>query len=96
MKRLNLLYCGEPALYELDFVNDGFAWGDISDWEQSVVSYFRKGKSPDDTLLVVCNFTPVPRHNYRVGVPTSGPLARGPEQRRQGVRRERAGQFRRR
>jgi 1,4-alpha-glucan branching enzyme len=72
VKRLNILYRGEPALYELDFVNDGFAWGDISDWEQSVVSYFRKGKSPDDTLLMACNFTPVPRHNYRVGVPTSG------------------------
>ncbi len=72
MKRLNILYRGEPALYELDFVNDGFAWIDISDWEQSVVSFFRKGKSPDDTLLVACNFTPVPRHNYRVGVPTSG------------------------
>jgi len=72
VKRLNVLYCGEPALYELDFVNDGFAWIDISDWEQSVVSFFRKGKSPDDTLLVACNFTPVPRHNYRVGVPTSG------------------------
>jgi 1,4-alpha-glucan branching enzyme len=72
MKHLNILYRGEPALYELDFVSEGFEWGDISDWEQSVVSFFRKGRSPDDTLLVVCNFTPVPRHNYRVGVPSSG------------------------
>jgi 1,4-alpha-glucan branching enzyme len=72
MKHLNILYRGEPALYELDFVNEGFAWGDISDWEQSVVSFFRKGRSPGDTLLIVCNFTPVPRHHYRVGVPSSG------------------------
>jgi 1,4-alpha-glucan branching enzyme len=72
MKHLNILYRGEPALYELDFVSEGFAWGDISDWEQSVVSFFRKGRSPGDTLLIVCNFTPVPRHHYRVGVPSSG------------------------
>jgi len=72
VKRLNILYCGEPALYELDFVNDGFAWGDISDWEQSVVSYFRKGKDRDAVLLVVSNFTPVPRHHYLVGVNSGG------------------------
>jgi 1,4-alpha-glucan branching enzyme len=72
IKHLNILYRGEPALYELDFVNKGFEWGDISDWEQSVVSYFRKGKDRDDVLLVVSNFTPVPRHNYLVGVPSGG------------------------
>jgi 1,4-alpha-glucan branching enzyme len=72
MKHLNILYRAEPALHELDFVNDGFAWDDLSDWEQSVVSFFRKGKNPGDTLLVVINFTPVPRHGYRVGVPSAG------------------------
>jgi 1,4-alpha-glucan branching enzyme len=72
MKHLNILYRHEPALYELDFVSAGFAWDGISDSEQSVVSFFRKGTSPDAVLLVVCNFTPVPRHNYRVGVTAGG------------------------
>ena len=72
VKHLNILYRAEPALYELDFVNEGFEWGDLSDWEQSVVSYFRKGKDRDDVLLVVSNFTPVPRHQYLVGVPSGG------------------------
>jgi 1,4-alpha-glucan branching enzyme len=72
MKHLNILYRHEPALYELDFVNAGFEWDDISDWEQSIVSYFRKGKAPGEVLLVACNLTPVPRQNYRVGVPAGG------------------------
>jgi 1,4-alpha-glucan branching enzyme len=72
MKHLNILYRREPALYELDFVNAGFEWDDISDWEQSIASYFRKGKAPGEVLLVVCNLTPVPRHQYRVGVPLDG------------------------
>jgi 1,4-alpha-glucan branching enzyme len=72
LKHLNILYRGEPALYELDFENEGFEWGDLSDWEQSVVSYFRKGKDRDAVLLVVINFTPVPRHNYLVGVTSGG------------------------
>jgi 1,4-alpha-glucan branching enzyme len=72
MKHLNILYRHEPALYELDFVSAGFAWDGISDSEQSVVSFFRKRTSPDAVLLVVCNFTPVPRHNYRVGVTAGG------------------------
>ncbi|MFH1703952.1 MAG: alpha amylase C-terminal domain-containing protein, partial [Nitrospirota bacterium] len=45
---------------------------DFSDWEQSIISFIRKGKSPDDIILVVCNFTPVPKYNYRVGVPKGG------------------------
>jgi 1,4-alpha-glucan branching enzyme len=65
VKRLNILYRGELALSELDFASEGFAWDDISDSEQSVVSFFRKAKDPADVLLVVCNFTPVPRRNYR-------------------------------
>ncbi|MDP2992514.1 MAG: alpha amylase C-terminal domain-containing protein, partial [Deltaproteobacteria bacterium] len=59
-------------LYELDFNNQGFAWIDSSDWEGSVISYTRRGKSTDDIILVVCNLTPVPRQNYRVGVPRGG------------------------
>jgi 1,4-alpha-glucan branching enzyme len=69
---LNRLYKREPALYVLDFSTDGFEWIDFSDGEQSVLSFVRKSANPDDTLLVVCNCTPVPRHNYLVGAPCGG------------------------
>lgn len=66
------LYRGEPALYELDFDAAGFEWIDCNDSDNSVVSFVRKGRSSQETVLVVCNFTPVVRNNYRVGVPHSG------------------------
>ncbi len=69
---LNRIYRQEPALYQRDFSNDGFEWVDVHDWESSIVSYLRKGSDPNDAILVVCNFTPVPRANYRVGVPHGG------------------------
>jgi 1,4-alpha-glucan branching enzyme len=69
---LNRLYRSEPALYERDFSNDGFEWVDLHDWEESVISFLRRGAHPENVLLVVCNFTPVPRANYRVGVPRGG------------------------
>jgi len=69
---LNRLYRSEPALYELDFENGGFEWVDFSDQDASVISFLRKGRSGGDTVLVVFNFTPVPRLNYRVGVPQGG------------------------
>jgi 1,4-alpha-glucan branching enzyme len=72
VKDLNHLYQTEPALYELDFRKEGFEWVDFCDWEGSIISFLRKGKSTDDILLVICNFTPVPRHNYRIGVPRGG------------------------
>ncbi len=72
VRDLNAFYRSEPALYEVDFEGDGFAWMDYKDPAQSVISYIRKGRSPKDLVLVCCNFTPVPRHNYRVGVPVSG------------------------
>jgi len=72
VKDVNHLYKSEPALYELDFHPEGFEWIDFHDWEQSVVSFVRKGKTTDDIILVVCNFTPVPRYNYFVGVPRDG------------------------
>ncbi len=72
IKDLNYLYKRESAMHELDFSKEGFEWIDFSDWEQSTISFVRKGKSPDDIILVVCNFTPVPRYNYRVGVPKDG------------------------
>ncbi|MCI0693083.1 1,4-alpha-glucan branching protein GlgB [candidate division KSB1 bacterium] len=72
MKDLNYLYRSEPALHEIDFAAEGFEWIDASDWEKSVISFLRKSKKTKDVILVVCNFTPVPRHNYRVGVPRGG------------------------
>jgi 1,4-alpha-glucan branching enzyme len=72
VRDLNTTYRAEPALHQFDCDPAGFEWVDINDSEQSVISLLRKGRSPDDTVLVVCNFTPVPRHNYRVGVPQGG------------------------
>jgi 1,4-alpha-glucan branching enzyme len=69
---LNRLYQSEPALHELDCDAAGFEWIDANDPENSTLSFLRKGRSPDELLLVVCNFTPVPRPNYRVGVPRGG------------------------
>ncbi|KRT34733.1 1,4-alpha-glucan branching protein GlgB [Acetomicrobium hydrogeniformans] len=70
VRDLNHLLSSEPALYERDFENTGFEWVDFSDWESSVISFLRK--SEDQTVLVVCNFTPIPRYNYRIGVPSGG------------------------
>jgi 1,4-alpha-glucan branching enzyme len=69
---LNGLYRSEPALHELDCEPAGFEWIDCSDAEGSLISLIRKGRSIDDVVLVACNFTPVPRHNYRVGAPLRG------------------------
>ena len=65
------LYRGEQALHELDSHPEGFEWIDASDWEQSIVAYLRRGRGTRD-VLVACNFTPVPRHDYRLGVPYAG------------------------
>ncbi len=72
VKDLNHLYRAEPAMYELDFSIDGFEWIDSNDWEQSIISFIRKGRDTDKKILTVCNFTPVPRNNYNVGVPQGG------------------------
>jgi 1,4-alpha-glucan branching enzyme len=69
---LNRCYRATPALYRKDFTSDGFSWVDFHDWEESVISYLRHGTEGDDSVLVVCNFTPVVRHNYIVGVPCGG------------------------
>jgi 1,4-alpha-glucan branching enzyme len=66
---LNQLYHSEPSLWQLDSSYEGFEWVDFRDWERSVIVYLRKAKDPTDHLLVVCNFTPVVREGYRVGVP---------------------------
>jgi 1,4-alpha-glucan branching enzyme len=72
VRDLNRLYRRESALHELDADPAGFAWIDCTDWEQSVVSFVRRARDAEDFVLVVCSFTPVPRHAYRVGVPASG------------------------
>jgi len=69
---LNRFYRSEPALYQQDFSCDGFQWMDYKDAEKSVVSFVRRGYNSDDTLLVVCNFTPIVRENYLVDVPSGG------------------------
>lgn len=69
---LNRLYKNERALYELDFDSSGFEWIDCNDAQQSTLSLLRKGRSTEDAIVIACNFTPVPRHNYRVGVPNRG------------------------
>ncbi len=69
---LNRCYRAEPALHQQDFTGDGFAWVDFHDAEESIVSFLRQGRNPQDTLLVVCNCTPMPRSNYTVGVPRGG------------------------
>ena len=69
---LNRVYRDEPALHELDCDPAGFEWVDASDAAQSVLAYLRRGTSTDDWLLCAFNFTPVPRPNYRLGVPRSG------------------------
>ena len=69
---LNHVYRREPALYEVDSDPAGFEWIDCGDSDQSVLTFMRKGHSSDDLVLVACNFTPVPRTNYRIGVPRGG------------------------
>ncbi|WP_299241841.1 1,4-alpha-glucan branching protein GlgB [uncultured Aquimarina sp.] len=71
---LNILYKNYPALYEKQFNADGFEWISYDDHENSVVAYIRKGNKEEDSLVVACNFTPVPRTKYRIGLPSSGKL----------------------
>jgi 1,4-alpha-glucan branching enzyme len=70
IKDLNKLYVEQPALHQLDFDGRGFEWVDCHDIQQSIISYRRK--SEHDEVLVVLNFTPVPRKAYRIGVPEPG------------------------
>jgi 1,4-alpha-glucan branching enzyme len=69
---LNRVYRREPALYELDFSADGFEWVDVNNSESSIIAFLRKPKGDGPPLLVVCNFTPVPRANFLIGVPLRG------------------------
>jgi 1,4-alpha-glucan branching enzyme len=69
---LNKLMRSEPALYELDFEGSGFEWVDCHNYHESILSYIRKAKDPEDFLVIACNFTPVPRQKYHLGVPRAG------------------------
>lgn len=71
MRDLNRLYRTEPALYDLDFEPDGFSWIDCHDADQSVLSYVRRARD-GQFVVVALNFTPVPRHHYRIGLPQAG------------------------
>jgi 1,4-alpha-glucan branching enzyme len=69
---LNRVYREQPALHAKDFSPDGFRWVQRGDWEQSALSFLRMGKEGTPPILGVFNFTPMPRFNYRVGVPRGG------------------------
>jgi 1,4-alpha-glucan branching enzyme len=71
VRDLNTLMRGEPALHELDFEQGGFEWIDVHDAENSVLTFLRRPRN-GPPIVVVCNFTPVPRHSYIVGVPQGG------------------------
>ena len=72
MEQLNRFYSNEPAMHVFDNDPAGFEWVDVNDNANSTISLLRKSEKPEDTVLVVCNFTPVPRTGYRVGVPHGG------------------------
>jgi 1,4-alpha-glucan branching enzyme len=72
IRDLNRLYRSESALHELDCEPAGFEWIDCRDAESSIVILLRKGRRDERVVLVTCNFTPVPRLNYRVGAPKGG------------------------
>jgi len=72
VRNANALYRALPALHERDCEPDGFAWIDCNDSDQSTLSYLRRSSNPEDVVAVACNFTPVPRRDYRLGVPLEG------------------------
>ncbi|WP_439127483.1 1,4-alpha-glucan branching protein GlgB [Polaribacter sp.] len=74
VKELNKLYKKEKAFHQKQFTAEGFEWIDHGDHENSVLSYIRKGENEKDNIIVICNLTPIPRENYRIGVPKEGSL----------------------
>jgi 1,4-alpha-glucan branching enzyme len=72
VRDLNHLYGAHPALHQMDFDPAGFQWIDCNDWEASAIAFLRRARDPEDFLVFVCNFTPVTRHGYRIGVPRGG------------------------
>ena len=74
VRDLNKLYKNEPALHQKQFSHEGFEWIDHGDHQNSVMSYIRKGNDEKDNVVIVLNLTPVPRENYRIGLPKNGAL----------------------
>ncbi|MBS0001237.1 MAG: alpha amylase C-terminal domain-containing protein, partial [Cyclobacteriaceae bacterium] len=72
IKELNETYKNTPALFEMDFVPEGFSWIDANDSPNSILSYARYSKDRKNVVIAVCNMTPIPRYNYRIGVPEEG------------------------
>jgi len=72
VRDLNRLHRNEPALHQADFDWTGFQWIDYNDGEQSAIAFMRKARDQANFVVCVCNFTPVPRHGYRIGVPAPG------------------------
>ncbi len=72
VRDLNLLYRATPALHRLDCDPAGFSWIDAANGAESVISYVRRSHEPDELAVIVGNYTPVPRHDYRIGVPRPG------------------------
>ena len=72
VRDLNKLLGSEAALHQVDFDWQGFEWLDANDSDNSVYSFIRRGKNPDDIIIVVLNATPVVRYGYRIGVPNPG------------------------
>ncbi|WP_432463214.1 1,4-alpha-glucan branching protein GlgB [Agarivorans sp. QJM3NY_33] len=72
VKQLNTVYRSHAAMYEGDYDTQGFTWIDLDDWENSILAFQRNALSSQESLFVVCNFTPVPRDGYRLGVPEQG------------------------
>ena len=72
VRDLNTVLRGQPALHAVDFDAEGFSWIDCQDHQQSVLAYLRRSRQEGEDLVCIANFTPVPRHNYRIGVSRSG------------------------
>ncbi|HTX34905.1 MAG TPA: 1,4-alpha-glucan branching protein GlgB [Bryobacteraceae bacterium] len=72
VRDLNTFYRAQPSLHQLDCESAGFEWVDAHDLERCVAAFLRRARDPDDATLLVFNFTPVPRANYRVGAPQAG------------------------
>jgi 1,4-alpha-glucan branching enzyme len=69
VRDLNRIYRAEPSLWEKDFTPDGFEGINLDDPDNSSISFIRRGNDPQDFTVIAINFTPVPRTNYRIGVP---------------------------
>jgi 1,4-alpha-glucan branching enzyme len=68
VQQLNALYKAHPALYELQYEEDGFEWVELNQRQEGIIAFKRKGKDPDQAILVVFNMTPVPRHQFPIRV----------------------------